>query len=504
MKIIDLLKDATLEKPQDIAIKSSTIELTYYRLCSDVKQLADFLKTLGCDAGVKVAVAVGNRPEYFTTFFAISAAGGTIVPLSDRMTIYEVTRYAERADVSIILTTPILAEKLQKEKINTTVVKIQYDMSFQFITEVVANGIITIDSNNSDVALMVHTSGTTGTRKIVMLTDTALIENMITYRNLMGFRGRDVVYCALPLHHIYCICAQILSHISTGDTFILSNSPFFIKDFLRIVETQKVSVCAFVPYIAKLLSKYLKSKEYKLKSMKVITISGSKMPEDLYNKLKQQYSHINFVNTYGMSEAGSRICVAAPIGEDFPAASVGRPIPGVSLRITGANGKTLPLNAIGEVEVKSSGIMKGYYNQPELTGQTKRNGWLKTGDLGRLDEEGNLFLVGRKKDIIICGGENIYPVEIEQLLLEHHGVEEASVVGVSNQRLQEMPYAFIVASSNVSLKTHDLIGYCRKRLSSFKVPMHFHLLDKLPRSGPSKIDKNKLKQIAESSMQVPS
>ena len=360
----------------------------------------------------------------------------------------------------------------------------------------VASSICKVDERNKDVALMVYTSGTTGPPKIVMLTDSQLISNMVTYRSLMGFGSHNVVCCSLPLRHIYCVCAQILTHISLADTFVLNDKPFFIKDFLKAVESQKVTITAFVPYMAMLLAEFPESERFNLGSLRYVTLSGAKTPKSTYKLLTEKYSHIQFINTYGMSEAGSRISIAAPFPNRFPIESVGSPMPGVEVKIAGDSGNVLPPEAIGEVEVKSSGVMKGYYRQPDLTNETIVGGWLKTGDIGKLDEKGNLFLVGRRKNIIISGGENIYPSEIEECLMEHPAILETAVVARRDRRLQEVPCAFVVKNRlSKEVIPIEIIGFCKKRLSSHKTPRSIKFLDRLPKLGTWKIDRNTLRKM---------
>ena len=202
-----------------------------------------------------------------------------------------------------------------------------------------------------------------------------------------------------------------------------------------------------------------------------------------------------------MSEAGSRISIAAPQVQSFPIESVGKPIPGVKVRITNSDGSVLAANCVGEVEVKSSGVFKGYFNQPKLTKETIVDSWLKTSDLGKLDSDGNLFLVGRKKEIIISGGNNIHPSEIEECLQENASVREAAVIGVPDKRLEEVPCAFVVAKSGYPAIPSDLMKFCRSRLSSFKMPRSIYFIKEIPKLGTSKIDRGRLKEIASQKIQ---
>lgn len=498
MKLIDLLKRSVTKYPDRIAVKDDVCEMTYAQLLSNTEQLTGILKSAGCGPGVKVAIVLPNSAAYFASFFAVSAAGATIVGMSSKMTAYEAAGFIKRAEVSLVLTAKTFAGKLAEQLVDNeriTILTIEQSVDSALNVETFAPGRIRADSDNSDVALMVYTSGTTGQSKIVMLTDDQLISNMFIYRAVTDFSRPNVVYCSLLLHHIYCICAQILTHISLGDTFIVRNSPFFIKDFFKAVQNHKITITAFVPYMAILMAQYPEPNQFDLSSLKYITFSGAKTPKLIYQKLTRTFGHIKFINTYGMSEAGSRISIAAPEPGEFPAESVGRPIPSVAVRITDENRKVLPADHIGEVEVKGSGVFKGYFNQPQLTKETIVGGWMRTGDLGRLDTKGNLYLVGRKKEMILCGGENIFPAEIEETLIENDIVREAAVIGIPDDKLEEVPCAFVVSRDN-SCSEADIINFCRKRLSSFKVPRKVFFIDKIPKLGTSKIDRRKLKKIA--------
>lgn len=498
MRLIDLLKRSGTKYPDRVAVKDDVCEITYTQLLSNVEQLSGYLKSAGCGPGVKIAIVLPNSAVYFTSFFAVSSAGATIVPMSSKMTAYEAAGFIKRADVSLVLTEKTFAGKLAEQLGDIeqiAIFTIEQNADSILKVETFASGRLRADIDNTDVALMVYTSGTTGQSKIVMLTDDQLISNMFVYRNVTDFDQPNVVYCSLLLHHIYCLCAQVLTHISLGDTFIVKNSPFFIKDFFKAVQNHKVTITAFVPYMAILMAEYPDPDQFDISSLKYITFSGAKTPKLIYQKLTQNFRHIKFINTYGMSEAGSRISIAAPEPGEFPAESVGRTIPGVKVRITDDSRKVLPADYTGEVEVKGSGVFKGYFNQPQLTKETIIDGWMRTGDLGRLDADGNLFLAGRKKEMILCGGENIFPAEIEETLLENNSVREAAVIGIPDDRLEEVPCAFVVSRDGLCSEA-DIINFCRKRLSSFKVPRKVFFTDKIPKLGTSKIDRRQLKEIA--------
>jgi long-chain acyl-CoA synthetase len=502
MRIIDLLRISAANAPEAIAARSGPLEIPYGRMLADVENLSKRLRSLGCSGGTKVAVALENSPEYLVSFFAISAAEGTILPLSTRMTPYEAVRLIEQADASIVITSERYGKRLSTsvcDGISAAVVHVRYDSFGRLLVDAAKGASHKTDEGNGDVALMAPTSGTTGVPKIVMLTDYNLLSNMAVYRLLMGFMGHQVVYCGLSMHHIYCICAQILTHISRGDTFVLTGRPFFIRDFLKSVQREAVTASAFVPSMAILLAEYPEPHQFNLASLKYITLSGAKTPRSTYEKLTQLYPGTRFINTYGMSEAGSRISIAAPFPDRFPTESVGWPMPGVSVRIVDDNDNDLAPNHPGEIVIRGGGIMKGYYKQPELTARTVIDGWLRTGDIGKLDEHRNLFILGRIKDTIVTGGENVCPFEIEECLISHPAIREAAVVAKTDRLLQEVPCAFIVTNAGSAAPTDaDIIKFCRAKLSSHKIPRSIRFLKRLPKLGTSKIDRGSLKKLADS------
>jgi long-chain acyl-CoA synthetase len=501
MRIVDLLRISAANHPETIVVKSASAGILYGRMLADVEDLSEQLRSAGCSRGIKVAVVLDDSAEYLVSFFAISAAEGTILPLSTRMTPFEAVRLIERADVSIVITSERYGKRLSAaigEGLSAAVIHVRYDTAGKLVVDAAKAEHLRTDEGNSDVALMVPTSGTTGVPKIVMLTDDNLLSNMAVYRLLMGFKGHQVVYCGLSLHHIYCICAQILTHISRGDTFVLTGRPFFIRDFLKIVQREAVTAAAFVPSMAILLAEYPEPQEFDLASLKYITLSGAKTPRFTYETLTRRYPATRFINTYGMSEAGSRISIAAPFPQHYPVDSVGRPMPGVSVRIADESEYDLPANCPGEILVNSSGVMKGYYKQPDLTAQTVVDGWLKTGDIGKLDEHRNLFILGRIKDTIVTGGENVCPFEIEECLIEHPAIREVAVVAKTDRLLQEVPCAFIVKKDGEQYPTDaDIKKFCKVRLSSHKVPRFVRFLEQLPKLEASKIDRNSLRKVAD-------
>ena len=483
MRQINLLEHSANKYPDKIAIKDNFCDLTYNQLLSKVEQLSENLTFAGSQKGVTVAIVLPYSASYLISFFAIAATSAINLPLSSKMTIYEIFGFLKKANVSIIITEEsflnhLLVQWCKEEHISIITIEINQNSVMKINTISLCSP--RIDSNNNDVTLMISTSGTTSKPKIVMLTDNQLLSNMFTYRQVMNFDQPNIVYCSLPLHHIYCISAQLLTHISLGDTLIVKSNPFFIKDFFIAVHTHKITITSFVPYMAMLMAEYPEPEQFNLSSLKYITLAGAKTPKSVYEKLIQLFDNIKFINTYGLSEASPRISIAAPEPDKFPIDSVGKAMPGINIRIIDNNGNVLPTGSEGEIEVQGSNIFKGYYNYPTLTKQTIVNGWLRTGDIGKLDTEGNLYIIGRKKEIILCGGENIYPDEIEDALLENKIIKDTAIIGIPDNMLEEVPCAFVVPQNNFCNEI-DILDFCRKRLSSSKIPRKVFFVDEIPK-----------------------
>lgn len=349
MKLFDLLTLSSCSSPDRTAIIDRELKLSYRELRARVEILLGVLKKCRCTENTGVALVLDNCAEYFISFFAVSAAGGTIVPLSTRMAPPEVQAFVKKCDASFVITDEKYLKRLSLKTMraaDVTVLCIELNKKGELIIKNLFLRKNTTSEQDTSSALMVPTSGSTGQPKIVMLTDDQLISNMAVYQTAMGFHQHNVVFCALSFHHIYCICAQLLTHTSRADTFVISSKPFFIKDFLKAVREHSVTITAFVPYFAILLSEFDTPDYLTPLTLKYVTLSGAKTPRKIYKTLRNKYPWINFINTYGMSEAGSRISIAAPYFKEFPPDSVGKPMPGVQVKIMDVWGEYLPANRL--------------------------------------------------------------------------------------------------------------------------------------------------------------
>ena len=270
-----------------------------------------------------------------------------------------------------------------------------------------------------------------------------------------------------------------------GASIFILDTIFLPKQFFHTVEQEKITNFTGVPSMLLMMLDYRYAYKYDYTSLKYICFGGGKMPENKLKLLIEKYQSIGFVQTYGQTECSPRVTALMPNYSLSKLGSVGTPIPGVKVGVINQKMQECKTNEIGEIIVSGKNIMKGYFKQPQITNDTIINGWVHTGDLGYLDEDGFLYLTGRIKNIIISGGINIYPEEIEQILLEHEAVAEVCVVAEEHERLGEVPIAKVILKSEVTSK--ELLVHCSDRLANYKVPVKYEFVSELPKTYNGKI-----------------
>ena len=506
MRIINLLKISAIRQPDCPACVSGDIKLSYADLLANVSKLARELKEIGCEEGVKVAIVLNNSIEYIICMFAVWAAKGILVPLHGSMTVSEIEHVLHESDTAIVITDFRGEDKLSKlikDRNLSILIKIHYIPNSDIKIHINKMSSVLIDEQNQDVALMISTSGSTGNPKIVMHRESSLISNMQSFKKAMHFDGHHKVLLSVKIHHIYCICAQILTHISRNDTLITDDAPFFADDFLKKVEDYKVSITAFIPAMLMLVANYPNPDKYKTSSLQTILCAGANIPRSCIINMKKKYPNVKCVNAYGLTEAGPRVFLTNPLNSCNFSDNAGKCIPGVNVKILDKCGNELPTGKIGEIYVKSTGIMKGYYKRPDLTEQTIINGWLRTGDLGKKDKDEKLIIAGRLKDVINSGGDNIYPAEIEECIIEHPDIEKTAVIGKPDRIFQEVPCAFIVCKKGGNPTSANIIKWCKSRLSAYKVPREVIFIREMPMLSTFKYDKQQLRKMLNKQIPTP-
>jgi long-chain acyl-CoA synthetase len=327
-----------------------------------------------------------------------------------------------------------------------------------------------------DPALYLYTSGTTGRPKGVILTHENLVCNVESCQEAGQFDHRDAFLCLLPFFHTYAITGTILLPLLAGSKMVLVDR-FQPLKVLKLIEDHRISVFLAIPSMYRVLA--ATEGDFRVDSVRFPISGGEPLPVAIAEAFEKRFN-VPIFEGYGQTEAAPVVTLNTPGARKL--GTVGQALPGVEIAIWGEAKNLLPTGEIGEIMVRGRNVMQGYYRLPEDTAITITNGWLHTGDLGKIDEQGYVTITGRKKDLIISAGENIYPREIEEVLAAHPKVKEVAVIGVKDEVRGEVPKAFIIIREGMSLDVKELGGFCRNQLANFKVPKYVEFVSVFPRT----------------------
>jgi long-chain acyl-CoA synthetase len=360
-----------------------------------------------------------------------------------------------------------------------------------------------VSTKPSDLACLQYTGGTTGTSKGAMLTHANLVINSHQAGRFVGVgkEGPEVLVAALPLFHIYAMTCVMLCAVYCGGSVIILPR-FELKAALNVVRKYRPTRFHGVPTMYVAFNNALNVERYGFKSLRTCMSGGAPLPVDVQRKF-EALTGGRLVEGYGLTEASPVTHVNPPDAQPKPG-SIGVVIPDTEARIVDleTGRRELPVGEAGEVIVRGPQVMKGYWNKPEETALVLRGGWLHTGDIARRDTDGHFYIVDRKKDMIIAGGYNIYPREVEEVLFEHPHVKEAAVVGVPDEYRGETVKAFVVARDGAGVSAEEIIAFCRQRLAAYKVPRLVEFRDSLPKSGVGKYLRRELREYSSTREQI--
>jgi len=472
--------------PGAASVSDSTETLTNQELLDRARSVAAQLAQHGIAAGDVVALRLANRVEFVVLLFAAWRIGATITPVNPALTAVEVTRQLEDSHAKLMVTED------DSEPIAGVASIVVSDLRYDLSSTVDDGSNASVDDPHG-LALLIYTSGTTGVPKGVML-DHANLDAMTE----MGRAGlqlgpTDRCLLILPLFHVNGIVVSVLSPLLVGASVVIAER-FNPNTFFDTVERVRPTFFSAVPTIYSLLAALPDEIQPDTTSIRFAVCGAAPASADLLARFESRYG-FPLIEAYGLSEAtcGSAI---NPVDGLRKAGTVGLPFPGQDLRIVNSDGTPLPQGAVGEVVVSGPNVMRGYLGRPEETAAVITDGWLRTGDVGFLDEDGYLTLVGRSKDMIIRGGENIYPKEIEDVLASHQDVVAAAVIGVPDETWGEVVVAFVQARPRGDVDVESLKKLCRANLSRYKRPTAIHVREALPTNAVGKLDKNTLRAVA--------
>ncbi len=504
------LQDTATKNPDKIAYHFLNQSNTYAELNAAVSKFADGLQKLGVKKGDHVALILGNTPHFIIGMYGALRLGATVIPVNPIYTPDEIAFILNNGDVKTVITLDVLVPLA--EKMNPVLPKVEHfvicptgqvngDMDLEALTiypkmksfsDILSWGDLYYQGpilDDEDVAVILYTSGTTGKPKGAMLTHRNLYSNANDVAEYLKINSDDRVITTLPMFHVFCLTVVLNAPLMAGGTLLIAPK-FSPKDIFAIAKNHEATVFAGVPTMYNFLYQYEESNPEDLKTLRLCISGGASMPVALLTSFEQKFN-VLVSEGYGLSEASPVTCFN-PLDRPRKPGSIGTNILNVENKIVNELGEEVPVGQVGELIVKGPNVMKGYYKLPEETAATIKDDWLYTGDLAQMDEEGYFYIVDRKKDMVIVGGYNVYPREVEEVLYSHPEVVEAAVLGVPDPNLGEAVQAFVVKKS-ASLSEQELLAYCSMHLAKYKLPTVIEFIDELPKNTTGKILRRALK-----------
>lgn len=470
--------------PNKIAVKDEQRSITYKEMMDRAFALSAYFEKIGLKKGDRFAILMSNRLEHIELDVAAAISGVIKVPLNYRLHPKEHEYMLEDADVKLII-----GEEQLIRSIDVVLEVLPIGEVYEKTIESCQGAHSIAEVDEDDTFAIMYTSGTTGNPKGVMLSHRNVISGALSLALACETDYDDVIGHVAPLTH----GSNFLSHVAWlyGLTQVVF-SKFEPEEFVLDLKRENITVIFLVPTMVNLMVQHPKFEPKNLSTLKSINMAGSAIAA---SKLEQALALTGpiFAQTFGQVEAPMCITMMPKreLGEHLE--SCGRTGPFVDVKIVDDQGAQLPAGEVGEIVCKGSLVMKGYWNNEKATNETLIDGWLQTGDLGWQSEEGYVHIVDRKKDVIISGGVNIYPREVEEVLNKHAGVKETCVIGVPDDKWGENVIAYVVPNGTKTVTTEELIQLCLDHMASFKKPKEIHLVEELPKSSYGKILKRELR-----------
>jgi long-chain acyl-CoA synthetase len=475
-------------------------QLTYGQLDQTSDRLAANLASAGIGPGDRVALQLPNIPQFLISYFGILKAGAAVVPLNVLLRAPEIAYHLEDSGALVLITWEgVLAEAAKGAEVAGigAIFAVGHAagspgaLPFERLLDGAAPPCEMATRQPTDTAVIVYTSGTTGQPKGAELTHIQLYMNADIPGRLFDVQPDDIVITVLPLFHVFGLSSILDVCVRFGCTMSLIPR-FTPAAVLAAIQRDRATIFEGVPTMFADLLSYPDLDRYDLSSLRVAISGGASIPAPVLDAFEQRLGVV-ILEGYGMTETASTMTFNSS-ADQRRAYSVGKPIWGTQTQVWDDQGRPLPPGPehVGEVVTRGMHVMKGYLNRPEATAEAFTGDWLHTGDLGYLDEDGFLFIVSRKKELIIRGGYNVYPSEIENVLHAHPAVAEAAVVGVPDERLGEEVMAVVIVRATMELGELELVTWCRERLAAYKCPRVFQFRAELPKNTLGKVLKDEL------------
>ncbi len=500
MIIGNLLSQNARKFPELLAIECEGRTFTYRQFNEEVNRLAHGLLELGVKKGDKLALMMKNSDHFAFTFFAAAKIGAVAVPINFRLTAVEVQYILSQSDAVIVVCDKEFEKLIFEAKMGTAVRFAAVTGEPEIAGFLSYENVLSDNCSEPEVEIsekddfeILYTSGTTGRPKGALFDHRQIFNVGISVIINMGMRPHERILHLAPLFHSAQLNLFFISGVALAATHIIHRDFHPVKT-LQAIQEHKITHLFAVPAMYNFLLQVPNAADYDLSSIKRCGYGAAPMAPELVKRSMEIFKTDQFYNLCGLTEAGPGGILLDPEGHKYHLGKGGKPIFMTETRVVNEEGKDVQPGVVGEFIVRSPMVMKEYYKKPEETRSTLKGGWLYTGDLAVIDEEGYITLVDRKKDMIISGGENVYSVEVESVLYEHPAVLEAAIIGLPDEVWGEAVCAVIVPKEGAVIDEQELRGFCRLKLAGYKVPRRIFIEPVLPRNASGKILKYQLRE----------
>lgn len=480
--ISEVFEQVVSRQRDRVALIEDARQWTYGELDDEARRLASVIAEKV--PGKNVGVLLLNSGKYIVSLLAIWKAGKTAVPLNYLLPPNELAFILQDSGTAAIISSQFFAQPL-------TAMKAMFgDRGTILMADdpALLSGVgASTASAYRDPALYLYTSGTTGRPKGVLLSHDNLLFNVSSCQKAGDFGEQDSFLCLLPFFHTYAITGTFLLPLLNGSKMVVVTDRFQALKVLKLIDEHRISVMLAIPSMYRVMA--MTDGDFNVSHLRFPISGGEPLPVAVAEAFEKRFDVLIYEG-YGQTEASPVISLNVPGHRRL--GTVGRALSGVEVAIWDDNGQPVANGVVGEIVARGGSVMVGYHNLPEDTAKTVTNGWLHTGDLGKMDDDGFITITGRKKDLIISAGENIYPREVEEVLAQHPKVKEVAVIGVKDDVRGEVPKAFVILRDGETSDEKELRSFCRDHLANYKVPKHFQVVPDLPRTPSGKVLKRML------------
>jgi long-chain acyl-CoA synthetase len=482
------LTDTTRVHAGRVAVRVDNAALTYRALDEASARVAGLLRERGLEPGDRVGLMLPNVAEVPVVYYGVLRAGGVVVPMNPLLKAREVAYYLGDSGAGLIFAWHGFADPARDgaEQVKAELIVVDGD-GFPDLLASATPDYQVVDTGDEDTAVILYTSGTTGHPKGAELTHANLISNTEVARaDIVRATPDDVIFGGLPLFHVFGQTVALNVAVAAGACLTLLPR-FDAAHALRIIAEHRVTVFEGVPTMYVALLHQPDRADYDTSALRMCISGGAALPVEVLRGFEEAFG-VTVLEGYGLSETSPIASFNHPDRERRPG-SIGTPIRDVQMRLVDNEDNEVPRGEVGEIVIRGPNVMKGYWQRPEATAEAIRDGWFHSGDLARVDEDGYYYIVDRKKDLIIRGGYNVYPREIEEVLYEHPAVAEAAVIGLPHPSLGEEVGAAVALKPGASITGEELRDYVKGQVAAYKYPRHVWIVDALPKGGTGKIQK---------------